>query len=148
VNVLGYAKDFCGACGWNMQLLAVMTIIWVFGSSRTESRRMILTRKIFFYNMIFKDQIFAMLAWHHWVRSLQRQQFSTQDKDVVVLIPISRLHVVQYPKRRLGNHHSIWIRRILLYGCTVLPIALPWWPTMPISGDAVTIVLCPLFSLK
>jgi len=27
VNVLGYAKDFCGACGWNMQLLAVMTII-------------------------------------------------------------------------------------------------------------------------
>jgi hypothetical protein len=30
-----------------------------------ESRRMILTRKIFFYNMIFKDQIFAMLAWHH-----------------------------------------------------------------------------------
>ncbi|KAL9370701.1 hypothetical protein Peur_035841 [Populus x canadensis] len=30
-----------------------------------ESRRMILTRKIFFHNMIFKDQIFAMLAWHH-----------------------------------------------------------------------------------
>jgi hypothetical protein len=107
---------------------------------------MILTRKIFFYNMIFKDQIFAMLAWHHWVRSLQRQQFSTQTIRTwwcLFLFPAFILYNIQS-----GDLEIITPYEYEGYSCTVLPIVLPWWPTMPISGDAVTIVLCPLFSLK
>jgi hypothetical protein len=97
-----------------------------------ESRRMILTRKISFDNMIFKDPDLCHVSMSSMsMFAPEAAAFHPNNKDVVCLFvfPHFILCNIQSGEFEIINP-SLYGKE--QYAYKVLPIALPWWPT-PVS---------------